>query len=184
MNQVSTTSANLHRFIYTCLTLALCVNINSCSSFSVSNLAGKSATTITKSTAAVSSSIATLSKKSTSTVTNSASAVSSSIATFSKNSTSTVTKSVAKLRPKRVPIVSARVNELKELPSGADRALAWERQQTSKQLASYSLGSWFIPKSFKAPTLPDDSGIPISGSLLPPLQPSPETPLKTAAEKP
>ncbi|MFC7339396.1 hypothetical protein ACFQY0_19545 [Haloferula chungangensis] len=62
----------------------------------------------------------------------------------------------------RVPVVEAREDELKELPSGEDQAIAYQQKQNS-------FWSFLGPINFKEPALPDDSGA-MDGGLLPPLE--------------
>lgn len=61
-----------------------------------------------------------------------------------------------------VPVVEAREDALKELPSGHDQAVAYQQRQR---------GFWgFLgPIDFKEPALPEDSGS-IDGGLLPPIE--------------
>ena len=47
-------------------------------------------------------------------------------------------KSIAKLMPSRVPVTEVREKDLKKMPSGADRALAWDTHLDSKRYASAS----------------------------------------------
>jgi len=63
-----------------------------------------------------------------------------------------------------VKVVQVRKKDLKELPTGRERALAFENQR--KQ------GFWFFggPVDFKEPTLPEP-GSELDGSLLPPKVP-------------
>ena len=73
--------------------------------------------------------------------------------------------SLASLLPgSGVKIVQVRKNDLKDLPTGRERALAFESQR--KQ------GFWFFggPVDFKEPTLPPP-GSELDGSLLPPRGP-------------
>ena len=60
-----------------------------------------------------------------------------------------------------VPVVEAREDALKELPSGQDQALAYQQNN----------GFWgFLgPVNFKEPTLPEPGGS-IDGGLLPPIE--------------
>ncbi|MEM1085512.1 MAG: hypothetical protein AAGI48_15475 [Verrucomicrobiota bacterium] len=61
-----------------------------------------------------------------------------------------------------VPVVEAREDDLKELESGEDKALAYQRNN----------GFWSFfggPVDFEEPTLPDDGGA-IDGGLLPPIE--------------
>jgi hypothetical protein len=68
---------------------------------------------------------------------------------------------VTGLWPSRVPIAKVRPQDLKKMPSGADRALAWNRH----------LNQWvFVPMNYNPATLPDAQTLPIDGGLLPPLQ--------------
>ena len=76
---------------------------------------------------------------------------------------------VANLIPRRVPVTEVRTKDLQKMPSGADRALAWDRHLDSKRYASNS--RWFAPKHYKAPKLPVDRTIPTDGGILPPLHP-------------
>ena len=68
--------------------------------------------------------------------------------------------SVKSLLPSRIPIATVRNKDLKELPSGADRALAWSK----------SLNRWTYAKiDYNPATLPDTQTQPIDSGLLPPL---------------
>lgn len=72
--------------------------------------------------------------------------------------------SLADLRGEQLKIVEAREADLKEMPSGKDRALAFDQER--KQ----SFWSFSLPQDFKEPVLPDigledDES---QGSLLPP----------------
>jgi len=68
---------------------------------------------------------------------------------------------VTSLWPSSVPIAEVRAQDLKKMPSGADRALAWNRH----------LNQWvFVPMDYNPATLPDAQTQPIDGGLLPPLQ--------------
>lgn len=61
-----------------------------------------------------------------------------------------------------VPVVEAREDAMKELPSGQEQAIAYQQKHR---------GFWgfFGPVDFKEPTLPDESGS-IDGGLLPPIE--------------
>jgi len=77
---------------------------------------------------------------------------------------------MAKLIPaRRVPVTEVREKDLTKMPSGADRALAWDKHLDSKRFASIS--RWFIPKNYKPPTLPTTQTLPTDGGILPPLRP-------------
>jgi hypothetical protein len=67
--------------------------------------------------------------------------------------------SIADLRPSKINVVEVREKDLKEMPLGKDRALAFERKKSF----------WsFIPVDFKEPALPEiEEGDP-DGGLLPP----------------
>lgn len=70
--------------------------------------------------------------------------------------------SVAKLMPARIPVVEVREKDLKPLPTGQERALAFEKSRRN--------GFWGLfsgPVDFEEPTLPDDVGT-MDGELLPP----------------
>ena len=71
---------------------------------------------------------------------------------------------VNKIHPPGVKVVEVREKDLKKLPTGQERALAFEN--TRKQ------GFWFFngPVDFKEPTLPLPGGE-LDGSLLPPKGP-------------
>ena len=69
-----------------------------------------------------------------------------------------------KLRPSGVKVVEVREKELKDLPTGHERALAYEN--TRKR----GLWSFMGPVDFKEPTLPETGGE-MDGSLLPPKTP-------------
>ncbi|MEI7912786.1 MAG: hypothetical protein WCK77_24430 [Verrucomicrobiota bacterium] len=72
--------------------------------------------------------------------------------------------SVANLFPASVPIVKVREKDLKELPLGHERALAFEKQRKS--------GLWAFAGTadFVQPKLPE-AGSEMDGSLLPPKDP-------------
>ncbi len=70
--------------------------------------------------------------------------------------------SLSDLRPSSVDVVEVREKELKEMPLGKERALAFEEKQKR------SFWSFMSPVDFKEPTLPSVSDEGIDGSLLPP----------------
>ena len=72
--------------------------------------------------------------------------------------------SIGKFRPAGVQVVEVREKDLKQLPTGQERALAFEN--TRKR------GFWLFsgPVDFKEPTLPQP-GTEMDGSLLPPKSP-------------
>lgn len=67
------------------------------------------------------------------------------------------------IRPPRVPVVEVREKDLKELPTGEERALAFENKRKRN--------FWFFsgPVDFKEPTLPSAGGE-MDNSLLPPVE--------------
>lgn len=71
---------------------------------------------------------------------------------------------VERVRPAGVRIVEVREQDLKELPTGHERALAFERSRKSN--------FWIFngPVDFNEPMLPE-MGAELDGSLLPPRQP-------------
>lgn len=81
-----------------------------------------------------------------------------------KSSTAKVTTgisqfSLADLRPARIDVVEVREKDLKEMPLGKDRALAFERKRSF----------WaFFPGNFKEPALPQIQEGEFDGGLLPP----------------
>ena len=94
-----------------------------------------------------------------------------SIAMVQKTSADTAAKvaeiselSLSKIRPAGVKVVEVREKDLKEMPTGQERALAFEN--TRKR------GFWFFngPVDFKEPSLPQP-GAEMDGSLLPPKGP-------------
>ncbi len=67
--------------------------------------------------------------------------------------------SLPDLRPSKIDVVEVREKELKEMPLGKDRALAYERKKSF----------WsFIPATFKEPDLPKIEESEFDGGLLPP----------------
>ena len=81
-----------------------------------------------------------------------------------KSSTAKATEGISKfsladLRPSKINVVEVREKDLKEMPLGKDRALAYERKKSF----------WsFIPGNFEEPDLPEiEEGEP-DGGLLPP----------------
>lgn len=67
---------------------------------------------------------------------------------------------IDRLRPRRVPVVEVRNKDLKDMPLGHERAIAYQEKQRNAW--------WFFrgPVDFKEPTLPDSSAE-SAGSLLP-----------------
>lgn len=81
---------------------------------------------------------------------------------FVRNTTEATTSKVSDLiHPAGVKVVEVREKDLKKLPSGQERALAYEN--------THKRGFWFFggPVDFKEPTLPTAGGE-MDGSLLPP----------------
>ena len=74
------------------------------------------------------------------------------------------TMAIDKINPPGVKVVEVREKDLKKLPTGQERALAYEN--TRKR------GFWFFsgPVDFKEPSLPEAGGE-MDGSLLPPKAP-------------
>lgn len=94
-----------------------------------------------------------------------------SVAFVKKTTTATTTKvaqlstmAVEKISPPSVKVVEVREKDLKKLPTGQERALAY--QNTRKR------SFWFFggPVDFKEPSLPEPGGE-MDGSLLPPKAP-------------
>lgn len=73
-------------------------------------------------------------------------------------------RSLAMIRPSQVPVVEVREKDLKEMPLGQERALAYEKSQRSQ--------FWVFrgPIDFKLPSAPT-AGPELDGSLLPPKAP-------------
>lgn len=70
--------------------------------------------------------------------------------------------SLSDLRPSHVDVVEVRENELKEMPLGKERALAFEEKKKR------SFWSFISPADFEEPILPVVSDEGINGFLLPP----------------
>lgn len=82
-----------------------------------------------------------------------------------KTATASATKKVSQfslndLRPSSVDIVEVREKDLKEMPLGKERALAYERKR--------SFWSFVLPGDFEEPSLPEIEDGDLDGSLLPP----------------
>lgn len=95
----------------------------------------------------------------------------SSLAAVEKTAAATSSKMTAfsnftlsKIRPAGVKVVEVREKDLKKLPTGEERALAYENNRKKS--------FWFFggPVDFHEPTLPQPGGA-MDGSLLPPKQP-------------
>ena len=89
-------------------------------------------------------------------------------ASFVRNTTSAASSgfdSLANLIPGRgIKVVEVREKDLKDLPTGRERALAFQNTQNTRRSGFWIFGS---PVNYKEPTLPDIGGEP-DGSLLPP----------------
>lgn len=100
---------------------------------------------------------------------------SSSTSSKEKNIARKSIDQIANLWPSRVPIAEVRNDDLKKMPSGADRALAWNR----------SLNQWvYMPVNYKQPTLPNDQTLPMGNGLLPPLHPGQNSSLEGLGQPP
>ena len=93
------------------------------------------------------------------------------VAAIKKSSSGAVSKifqiteaSLASIIPARVKVVEVREHDLKKLPTGAERALAYEKSRKRSFWGSSG------PVDFKEPTLPM-AGAEMDGSLLPPKNP-------------
>lgn len=95
----------------------------------------------------------------------------SSLAAVEKTAAATSSKitafsdfTLSKIRPAGVKVVEVREKDLKKLPTGEERALAYE--------SSRKKNFWFFggPVDFHEPTLPQP-GAEMDGSLLPPKHP-------------
>jgi hypothetical protein len=83
-----------------------------------------------------------------------------------KNTTAKATAGISQfsltdLRPAKIDVVEVREKDLKEMPLGKDRALAFDRE---RKRSFWS----FMQAPFKEPTLPVIEEGEIDGSLLPP----------------
>ncbi|BCU79870.1 hypothetical protein [Luteolibacter sp. LG18] len=74
--------------------------------------------------------------------------------------------SVTDLMPAKVKVVEVRQKDLKELPTGQERALAFENSRQRQHEGGF-WGFFKGPVDFKEPTLPNNAGV-MDGSLLPP----------------
>ena len=72
--------------------------------------------------------------------------------------------SIASILPPRIPVVEVREKDLKEMPLGSERALAYEHRK--RGFFSFFTG----PVDFEEPDLPDVESE-MNGSLLPPPPP-------------
>ncbi|MCW1922589.1 hypothetical protein OKA05_08485 [Luteolibacter arcticus] len=70
--------------------------------------------------------------------------------------------SFAKLMPARIPVVEVREKDLKELKTGEQQALAFEKTRRNRFWGMFS-----GPVDFQEPALPSDAGS-MDGELLPP----------------
>jgi len=80
---------------------------------------------------------------------------------FSK-ATDATKNSFAKLMPARIPVVEVREKDLKEVKTGQEQVVAFEKTRRNR--------FWNIfggPVDFKEPNLPSDNGM-MEGDLLPP----------------
>lgn len=71
--------------------------------------------------------------------------------------------SFAKLMPSRIPVVEVREKDLKELKTGQEQAVAFEKTRRNRFWGIFS-----GPVDFQEPALPEDSGEMDSGLLPPP----------------
>ena len=100
---------------------------------------------------------------------------------LAKKSVKSVSNSVAGIMPSRIPIATVRKGDLEKMPTGADRALAWERHLNRKR---YAFSGWSAPKNYKPPRLPDELSLPVDGGLLPPLHPGQGTTMDASGKLP
>lgn len=68
-----------------------------------------------------------------------------------------------KRNPNELAVVDVREKDLKEMPLGKARALAFEKKQETKPLLTAA-----FPEKFEEPILPDVSNISLDAGLLPP----------------
>jgi hypothetical protein len=69
---------------------------------------------------------------------------------------------MAKLMPPRIPVVEVREKDLKQLKTGQEQAVAFEKTRRNRFWDIFS-----GPVDFKEPALPSDNGM-MEGDLLPP----------------
>lgn len=86
----------------------------------------------------------------------------SAVKSTASNATKGISQfSLSDLRPARIDVVEVREKDLREMPLGKERALAFDQ----KRKRSF----WsFLPGTFEEPTLPAVSEGDMDGSLLPP----------------
>jgi hypothetical protein len=90
------------------------------------------------------------------------------VVTAAKEKTVSGVSTIAKtIRPPRVPIVEVREKDLRELPTGQERALAF--QDTKRQRKRGFFAIFDGPVDFKEPMLPVEGGENFEG-VLPPLE--------------
>ena len=72
-----------------------------------------------------------------------------------------VSNSFAKLMPSRIPVVDVREKDLREVKTGEQQAVAFQKTRRQR--------FWFFggPADFEEPDLPDTAGV-MDGELLPP----------------
>jgi hypothetical protein len=99
---------------------------------------------------------------------------SASVALLKKTSAATTSKvaelseiSMARFRPAGVKVVAVREKDLKTMPTGAERALAFQNSQNPQISRKKKFWLFDGPVDFKEPTLPV-GGMELDGSLLPP----------------
>jgi len=78
---------------------------------------------------------------------------------------------IADLIPRRVPIAEVRPEDLEKMPTGADRARAWDRKLDARRYA-------YARKNYRAPKLPDARSLPTGEGILPPIHSGPGTTLE------
>ncbi|MGC4017437.1 MAG: hypothetical protein QM755_23425 [Luteolibacter sp.] len=74
--------------------------------------------------------------------------------------------SVSDLMPSRIEVVEVRQKDLKNLPTGQEKALAFENTRRQRDGGGF-WGFFKGPVDFKEPTLPNNAGM-MDGTLLPP----------------
>ena len=87
-----------------------------------------------------------------------------------KNIAKSSASSVAKIIPSsKIPVATVNADTLKELPTGSERALAYDKKVTAKRFAALN---FFNPANYNPPKLPKSNSVGIDEGLLPALTPN------------
>ena len=90
----------------------------------------------------------------------------SSVAKIVPSSINTVTQIIPS---SKIPVAKVNADTLKELPTGSERALAYDKKVTAKRFAALN---FFNPANYNPPKLPKSNSVGIDEGLLPALTPN------------